>query len=103
MSVAEQIIAKALRQHGAPTEAFPDDEFDCCAEEVVSALHKAGMEIVQLPEPDDVDDDGNTYFGPLSASEGMVLDAEGFEVDPKRARRWGEQWLAAARVAESNE
>lgn len=42
---AEQVIAKALREHGTPVglKDVPGDEFDCCAAEAVAALRDAGL------------------------------------------------------------
>lgn len=56
-----EAAAKALRAHGAPTEAFPEDEYDCCAEVALAAAD--AVDPLRNPTEDDIDRAAKALLG----------------------------------------
>ena len=82
---------------------------DCIAHQVEAVAAEAGLAVIQLPESDGEDDDGQEYFGDFGirvdhtgrGTEHPRIYIDGRPSTPEAARREAADLLAAAAAAEA--
>ncbi len=123
MSSPRDVIDQVLYDHNSPADGSPNDdylprdEFECCTEAILTALHEAGYRIVgPLPEPvyaggvamwnafpdDGADDDHcrRSYRTAIRADTEWVGVMGRLDLTPDEARHTALALLAAAEKAE---
>jgi predicted nucleic acid-binding protein len=101
-------IARIARQEFAQRYDSVEDQADAMAAAIMTGLREDGIAIVELPDSDGQDDDGQEYFGDFDirvdhtgrGTEYPSIYIDGRPSDPEAARREAADLLAAANAAE---